>query len=74
MQTHNNSRKANFEHIFNGLEEYMFSAGNMIKYLPNDAKNAAVDLRKTKKTHDKPVVCPWGEAHKTGLQVYHGSS
>ena len=67
MQTHNNSRKANFEHIFNGLEEYMFSAGNMIKYLPNDAKNAAVDPRKTKKTHDKPVDLSYVPHHKDKL-------
>ena len=67
MQTHNNSRKANFEHIFNGLEEYMFSAGNMIKYLPNDAKNVVVEPRKTKKTQDKHVDLSYVPHHKDKL-------
>ena len=43
---HNNSRKVNYEHIFNNLEEYMFSSKNMIKYFPTSRPKDVMESKK----------------------------
>ena len=64
---HNNSRKVNYEHIFNDLEEYMFSAKNMIKYFPNKMKKDIVETKKTKNTPTKPMDVSYIPHHKDKL-------
>jgi hypothetical protein len=64
---HNNSRKVNYEHIFNNLEQYMFSAKNMTKYFPNEVKTAVAESKKTKKTPSKPEEVCYVPHHKDKL-------
>ena len=64
---HNNSRKVNYEHIFNDLEEYMFSAKNMTKYFPNKVKTVISESKKTKKTPSKSEEASYVPHHKDKL-------
>jgi len=67
MQTHNNSRKANYEHIFNELDEYMFSTKNMFKYFPDRKKSAPTESKKVKNTHEKSEDISYIPHHKDKL-------
>jgi hypothetical protein len=64
---HNNSRKVNYEHIFNNLEEYMFSAENMIKYTSNKVKKDIVESKKYRKTAAEPAEVSYVPHHKDKL-------
>jgi hypothetical protein len=67
MQTHNNSRKANYEHIFNELDEYMFSTKNMFKYFPSRKESVQTESKKAKKTQENPADISYIPHHKDKL-------
>jgi len=64
---HNNSRKVNYEHIFNDLEEYMFSAKNMTRYFPNEVNTFTAESKKQKRTSSKPEEACYVPHHKDKL-------
>ena len=64
---HNNSRKVNYEHIFNNLEEYMFSSKNMIKYFPTSRPKDVMESKKNKSIPNKPMEVSYIPHHKDKL-------